>query len=190
MCEVLGKKYAKVLSVNELQRKGTGKQHFLLTTGYNTVFVKSRLECLTRGRPLLLLKTGSIVSRCLSGKSALYPVNTPPFSVMCYTPLGMKTSFGKDSGALRGRSLRRGGSVRLATYGVKSFRSFAKQNSTRFGKAGAWGRQIAATSPLTYTALFSSLKQYTYRLFLRLLNTGSHLENYGAMRRPRNYDRY
>jgi hypothetical protein len=32
MCEVLGKEYAKVLSVNELQRKGTGKQHFLLTT--------------------------------------------------------------------------------------------------------------------------------------------------------------
>jgi hypothetical protein len=26
------KEYAKVLSVNELQRKGTGKQHFLLTT--------------------------------------------------------------------------------------------------------------------------------------------------------------
>jgi hypothetical protein len=32
ICEILGKEYAKVLSVNELQRKGTGKQQFLLTT--------------------------------------------------------------------------------------------------------------------------------------------------------------
>jgi hypothetical protein len=49
-CEVLGKEYAKVLSVNELQRKGTGKQHFLPTTRIRKAATKPGTR--TRGVPI------------------------------------------------------------------------------------------------------------------------------------------